>query len=930
MTTPQNPLAAEQSADNKTDLSSTRSNIEAAPLSEEECLRLEKSVIRKVDWRMLPLLGTLSALSLVDRSNLGLARIVGMDHDLHLRVGARYSIVSCIYFVPYILLELPSNISLRKLGAINWLAFLVVSWGLVQLSMGFVPTWGYLALCRVLLGAFEAGFFPALVYIITTWWVTSQTVNIQIAVNRSYIFTGIHAMKCKQVGVVIGGFSAIFAYALSLLAGKLDISGWAWIFIIEGAITVVFGIIAWFLLPGFPDQNTFLTQEETALILQRVEQDRGDSLPDVLTKEKVIRYLLDWKIWAISMMYMCATLPAYAISFFVTNILLGMGWSVTASLLLAISILFFAWISDKYRQRAAIIAFQAIVTIVGLVLTGYAKQSSIFLSTAGSGGCIPGILAYSSNNIISHTKKSVSTAIIVSFGGIGGMFASLVFRQVDAPAYRPGIYVTIGSQLLMLLLLAITTTHFWRKNKSMAQELLYMDSNEKNLEHSKESSISSKNIESADSEDDVAFERKTMRYVDWRILPVLALVYSFALIDRINMGAALTAGMGVDLKLLIENRFSIVNCLYFVPYTLLQLPGNLVLRYFGVRNWLTFIVLAWGAVQLSMGFVHSWGFLVLCRVLLGIFEASFFPSLLFIISTWLSIFYLLSVTAGGLSPILAYVFSLLKGRGGLAGWRYIFIIEGAITMFLAIITWLFIPSFPDQNNFLTAKQTAVVLKRIDEDRGDAIPDALTFEKVKMHLSDWTLWAYDAQSYFLPSILKGMGWSQTKSLLLSAPPYGPSIITTMIVAYFSDKQRHRCGYIVLGTGVCLTGLCLTAFAKQNSVRYFGAYLINAGNSGVIPTILAYASNNVVSHTKRSVQTALTVSLGGIGGILATTVFRTQDAPHYFPGLGATIGSQVLLLTLLGATTLRFMWLNKAMREGKRKEPLEGQPGFYYTL
>ncbi|KAH9485505.1 putative transporter [Psilocybe cubensis] len=480
----------------------------------------------------------------------------------------------------------------------------------------------------------------------------------------------------------------------------------------------------------------------------------------------------------------------------------------------------------------------------------------------------------------------------------------------------------------------------------MAQDLLY---DEKNLENSKESSISSK-LESANTEDDVAFERKTMRYVDWRILPVLALVYSFALIDRINMGAAQTAGMGVDLKLLVHNRFSIVNCLYFVPYTILQLPGNLVLRYFGVRNWLTFIVLAWGAVQLGMGFVHSWGYLVLCRVLLGIFEASFFPSLLFIISTWytrhevhvrLSIFYLLSVTAGGLSPILAYVFSLLKGRGGLAGWRYIFIIEGAITMFLAIITWLFIPAFPDQNTFLTEKQTAVVLRRIDEDRGDAIPDPITFQKVRKHLSDWTLWAYGtmflcaampsyAQSYFLPSILKGMGWSQTKALLLSAPPYGPSIISTMIVAYYSDKQKHRCGYIVLGTMVCLTGLCLTAFAKHNGVRYFGTYLINAGNSAAIPTILAYASNNVVSHSKRSVQSAMTVSLGGIGGIMATTVFRTQDAPHYYPGLGASIGSQALLLTLLAATTLRFLYLNKATREGKRKEPLEGQPGFYYTL
>ncbi|KAF4621397.1 hypothetical protein D9613_000869 [Agrocybe pediades] len=449
---------------------------------------------------------------------------------------------------------------------------------------------------------------------------------------------------------------------------------------------------------------------------------------------------------------------------------------------------------------------------------------------------------------------------------------------------------------------------------------------------------------------DKEFERRTMRHVDWRIIPILALVYTFALIARTNLGAAHTAGMGADLHMLKGNRFSIVSCMYFVPYIILQLPGNLVLRYFGVRNWLTFTVVAWGAVQLAMGFVKSWGYLVLCRVLLGVFEASFFPSLLFIISTWykrhevhtrLAVFYLISVTTGGFSSILAYVFSLLKGKRGLAGWRWIFIIEGAITLFLAIITWLFIPTFPDQNTFLTAKQTELVLRRIDEDRGDAIPDPMTLEKVKKHLSDWTLWAYGiifmccampsySQSFFLPIILRGMGWSQTAALLLSAPPYGPSVITTMIIAYFSDKHKHRSGYIVFCVLVCLVGVSLTAFAKQNEVRYFGAFLTNAGNSGAIPTVLAYASNNVVTHSKRSVQTALTVGLGGVGGIIATTVFRAQDAPKYIPGLIATIISQGIVLTLLAILTVHFLWSNKQMREGKRKEPLEGQPGFFYTL
>jgi len=160
--------------------------------------------------------------------------------------------------------------------------------------------------------------------------------------------------------------------------------------------------------------------------------------------------------------------------------------------------MFFSWISDKYRQRAAILAVQVLITIIGLALTGFAASPGwryagdlleftlqrslidlfylgIFLSNAGSGGCIPGIIAYvgviftmqedfrfiafvyqSSNNIVTHTKRATSTALIVSFGGLGGILASLTFRQRDFPHYLPGIYAMLGCQLLLLTLLAIT------------------------------------------------------------------------------------------------------------------------------------------------------------------------------------------------------------------------------------------------------------------------------------------------------------------------------------------------------------------------------------------------------------------------------------------------------------------------------------------
>ncbi|KAG5651624.1 hypothetical protein H0H81_008001 [Sphagnurus paluster] len=477
-----------------------------------------------------------------------------------------------------------------------------------------------------------------------------------------------------------------------------------------------------------------------------------------------------------------------------------------------------------------------------------------------------------------------------------------------------------------------------------AETRSYSDSDTKAV--SKDPSIESVKLEAADNlEYDAAFERKTMRFVDWRILPLLALLYSFALIDRINLGAAYTAGMAKDLGLKHGARYSIATCLYFVPYILLQLPGNLVLRKFGVRNWLTFIVVGWGAVQLAMGFVPTWGYLTLTRILLGALEASnanlAFRYKRHEVQKRLAIFYLISVTMGGLSPLLAYALSLLDGKQGIRGWAWIFIIEGAITIALGIISWLFIPDFPDQNKFLTPEQTALILKRIEEDRGDSIPDTITRQKVFKHLSDWTLWAYGimfmcstlpayAQAYFISIILQGLGWSKTNALLLSAPPYLPSVVTALFFAWISDRTKHRGSFIVIQGLICIVGLSLTAFAASGNVRYFGIFLLNAGNSGTIPGILAYSSNNVVSHSKRSVQSALTVSLGGVGGIIASTVFRAKDSPHYLPGLGVTLGAQGLLILLVGITNIHFRRLNKLSRENKLKQPLEGQPGFLYTL
>lgn len=121
---------------------------------------LEKRVVRKVDLRLLPILGALYTIALVDRSNISVARISGLDDDVGLAQENRASIALLVFFLGYMLFELPSNMIIHRVGAANWIAFIVFSWGLVTIGVGFLNNWVALAVLRAVLGAFEAGFYP--------------------------------------------------------------------------------------------------------------------------------------------------------------------------------------------------------------------------------------------------------------------------------------------------------------------------------------------------------------------------------------------------------------------------------------------------------------------------------------------------------------------------------------------------------------------------------------------------------------------------------------------------------------------------------------------------------------------------------------------------------------------------------------------------
>ncbi len=178
--------------------------------------RMEAKIIRRVDLRLVTILGALYSVAGLDRVNLSNARVAGMNADLRFDVGNRYSIALLVFFVTYFLFEMPSTLSLRYVGPKLQLNALAFSWGCVMLGMGFANDWRVIVVCRMLIGIFEAGFLPCCMYLLSAWY---QRFELQQRFALWYL-----------INLFVSAFGNILAYAIIKLDGAHGIAGWRWIF----------------------------------------------------------------------------------------------------------------------------------------------------------------------------------------------------------------------------------------------------------------------------------------------------------------------------------------------------------------------------------------------------------------------------------------------------------------------------------------------------------------------------------------------------------------------------------------------------------------------------------------------------------------------------------------------------------------------------
>jgi sugar phosphate permease len=277
----------------------------------------EKALIRKQDLRIIPLSAAIYFLCFLDRSNIGNAKILNsstqndMQTECHMS-NYDFTIALMVFLVAYGMFEVPSNMLLKKLRPSRWIAFLMFSWGACTIGLGATTNFGSVTAVRFLLGVFEAGLFPGLVYYLTFWYKHDER-SLRVAMILAS-------------ATLAGAFGGAIAFGVGHMNRANGISGWRWLFILEGVPSCISAFFVWFFLPDFPEQATWLSTKEKDLAVARLELEGSKSSHKTMSWVEAKATLTDWRLYGHYAVYFAISTPFASLSLFTPSITAGLGF----------------------------------------------------------------------------------------------------------------------------------------------------------------------------------------------------------------------------------------------------------------------------------------------------------------------------------------------------------------------------------------------------------------------------------------------------------------------------------------------------------------------------------------------------------------------------------------------------------------------------
>ncbi|KZV65831.1 MFS general substrate transporter [Peniophora sp. CONT] len=416
-----------------------------------------------------------------------------------------------------------------------------------------------------------------------------------------------------------------------------------------------------------------------------------------------------------------------------------------------------------------------------------------------------------------------------------------------------------------------------------------------------------------------AEQRRIWRKLDLRLLPFVSLLYLFSFLDRANIAAVFFV------------RFVAAS----IPYAIFEIPSNIALKIFRPSIWIPAIMLSWGIVMACMSRVESFSGLLVARVVLGMTETGLFPGVTYYISLWyprrlqakrVALFFSSGSLAGAFGGILAYGIERLDGRGGLHGWQWIFLLEGLMTVILAMLSFFFMHDYPETATFLTEEERAFVVTTLKaESMGQSTHVSATF--VWQALLDWKSWVQVgmyigvlvpvfAVALFMPSIIAELGFANAEAQLLTIPPFIAGCALTIVAGIYSDRIQRRGIFCLGGALLAMVGYIIAYTTSAPGPGYTSTFIATCGVYPVIAVALAWAGGNAGGDLKRGVVIAMVIGISNLGGICSSFIY--YDPPLYHHGHGTMLG--FLGLSVICCCILMFTYdrLNKQKEEYCRRE------------
>ncbi|KFA56431.1 hypothetical protein S40293_05025 [Stachybotrys chartarum IBT 40293] len=450
---------------------------------------------------------------------------------------------------------------------------------------------------------------------------------------------------------------------------------------------------------------------------------------------------------------------------------------------------------------------------------------------------------------------------------------------------------------------------------------------------------------------DHAAERKLCAKFDWRILPVLAVMYFFNALDKGNLGHAETAGLTEgttpylaagclapraqrpracntnDLHSDLNFRpgqYNQLVSIFFVPYVVFAPVVAIFGKQYGAARVLPLLMFTFGSMTLLSAAAYNFGGIFALRFFLGMAESGFFPLVIYYLTTFyrrgelarrLAIFYAASNIANAFSGLLS--FGVFQIESNLFVWRYLFIIEGAASVLFSVFAFWYLPRSAAAAKFLNEEEKLLAFYRIQVDSSSTVEEQFNLKDSLRIFKHPTTYAFlmieiclgvplQSVSLFMPQIIRRLGYGVVRTNLYTVAPHTGGAAMLLILAFSSDLLRIRFPFIMLGFAFTFIGFIIYAaiddVQAQLQLAYFACFMMVWGTSAPSVLLSTWYNNNVAHEGRRVLLTSVGVPLANLMGLVSSNIFRENERPKYETALITTAvfgATGCLIAGLLGA-------------------------------